>query len=139
MLNAFSLMAYFIVALTVTDMLILLVLSPARKIKAGYGLMIATYLWWSQFLGIYPTTDGSIWLYPLPIIWLILLLRSGFPHTQQYDFPPQSPEPRHTQEFLRGSFATQEALIFYFLLLLIGLLILQVMLLLSGSIPMTGS
>jgi len=137
MLNAFSLMAYFIVALTLVNMLILLALSPDRKIKAGYGLMMASYLWWSRFLGVYPAFGGgAFWLYTLPAVWLILLLRFGFPHTRQYEFPSQSPEPRYTQEYLRGPSARQEALIFYFLLMLIGLIILQVMLLVSGSLPM---
>lgn len=137
MLNAFSLMAYFIVALTLVNMLILLALSPDRKIKAGYGLMMASYLWWSRFLGVYPALGGAFWLYTLPAVWLILLLRFGFPHTRRYEFPSQSPEPRYTQEYLRGPSARQEALIFYFLLMLIGLIILQVMLLLSGSLPMS--
>ena len=65
----------------------------------------------------------SWWLYALPILWLILLFIYSFPKNRMEEFPTITEEPSLTQEALGGATVSREALTFYFLLLLIGLIL----------------
>jgi hypothetical protein len=135
MLTAFSLIPYFLVPLTLVSLIVLFFLAHARPLKIGYQMIMLSYVAWVWLL--YAIPDNSlniIWIYALPLAWLIVLFRFGFSKgAYPAEGPPQLGEPRYTQEALRGSAGTQEALRFYFLLLFIGLVLLQLILFLAGS------
>lgn len=134
MLTLVTLLFYFLVALTIVTMVVLLLMAQRKEIKAGYTVFLFSYLGWLWLMNTLPTGSvAAFWIYGLPLIWLVLLFRFGFPKTNGQDMAPQLGEPRYTQEFIRGEAGTREALTFYFLLLLIGLIILQFVLYLANS------
>jgi hypothetical protein len=109
-------------------MLALLAMSPDKRHKIGYSILILTFLVWAWFLYAMPHETTAGWLYIMPLVWFILIFRYAFPVTSPHHFPPQLSEPRDTQESLEGASGTREALTLYFLLLMIGLIGLLVML-----------
>lgn len=109
--------------MAVSCILILQALSSGFRLKIGYAALSATFVVWAWNLYVRPTGIQSWWLYALPVLWLILLFRYGFPSPQQHEFPAITGEPGYTQEYLGGARIRREALIFYFLLLLIGLIL----------------
>jgi len=123
MLITSTLIFLFLAFMAVCCILILQALATSSRLKLGYAALAASFVLWVWNLYIRPTDIQSWWLYALPILWLILLFLYAFPKTRLNEFPSMPGEPRFTQEALGGARATREALIFYFLLLLIGLIL----------------
>jgi hypothetical protein len=118
-----SLVFYMLAGLALTCILVLQALTGSNRLKSGYMMLAFTFVLWVWYLSRWPSGLGSWWLYALPMLWLILLFRFGFPVTRQREFPTLPDELRVTQESLLGQSARREALTFYFLLLFIGLTI----------------
>lgn len=113
----------FLAGFAMACILVLQALARESRIKLGYAALAATFVFWAWNLHLLPPAVSSWWLYALPILWLILLFRFGFPVTSRREFPSLPGEPYFTQESLRGRPGRREALTFYFLLLLIGLIV----------------
>jgi hypothetical protein len=113
----------FISLLALTCMLVLFALARNRRHKVGYLMLMVTFLIWDWLLYSLPQRVAAGWLYLVPVVWLIVIFRYGFPSTTPHHFPPQPGEPLETQEALQGAPATREALTFYFLLLMIGAIV----------------
>lgn len=129
MLTAFSLIPFFVAPLTLVSLIVLFRLTHSRPLRAGYLLGMISYLGWLGLLYALPLDHfDTIWLYGLPLTWFILLFRFGFPQSAYRDMPPHLEEPGLTQETQLGAAGTHEALTFYFLLLFVGLILLQLIL-----------
>jgi hypothetical protein len=118
-----NLVFFMLACLALVCILVLQALAGNSRLKSGYLVLVLSYVVWAWYLSRWPSGPGSWWLYALPILWLILLFRFGFPVTRQREFPPLPDALRMTQESLLGRPARREALTFYFLLLFISLVI----------------
>lgn len=124
MLTITDLLFTFISLAILGCMVVLFALSPDKRHKIGYVILILSFIAWDWFLYSLPRGTVNGWLYLMPLAWLILIFRYGFPITTPHQFPPQTAEPHNTQESLQGASGTREALTFYFLLLMIGSIVL---------------
>ena len=123
-ITVFVLAFFFLASLAFVCILVLQALALNPRLKAGYAAMALTYVLWIWALYNMPAGLAAWWVYALPLVWMVLLFRfgfSGFGKVHQY--PTFTGEPRYTEESLRGRAGTREALTFYFLLLLIGLIL----------------
>jgi hypothetical protein len=105
----------------------LLGLWHSPSMKSWYGLFLFSYIGWGMFVYAQPATPFVLYL--IPAIWFVGTLAVGFPKHPNLQLPPQLSEPFTTEEYLRGPAGTREALIYYFTLTLLGLLVATVLLL----------
>jgi len=109
--------------LALVCILVLQGLAVSQRVKLGYSALALTFVVWAWRLSLAPSGTGTWWLYVLPMLWLILLFRYGFPGLPPREYPPLTGEPYATQESLSGAPVRRQALTFYFLLVLISLIL----------------
>ncbi|HEY9746072.1 MAG TPA: hypothetical protein V6C99_07630 [Oculatellaceae cyanobacterium] len=116
----------FAAALLLICITILLILSPSKQAKGWYTFFLLSALVWLWILAIKPQWAGSLLLFILPLLWLAGSMKVSAPLVSNASQPHQpDDEPRVTQEQLKGSAGTLEALRIYFLLLVIALALLM--------------
>jgi hypothetical protein len=123
MITISTLVFFFLSAMVLACLLVLLALAQDRRHQIGYLILLFSFIAWDWSLYSLPRPTTSGWIYVLPLIWLILIFRFGFPRVTSHEFPVTPGEPRHTQEALRGDTGRREAITFYFAILLVGLLL----------------
>jgi hypothetical protein len=133
MITITTLVFFFLSAMVIACFVVLLALARDRQHRIGFLILLFSFLVWDWALYSLPRTTTVGWLYILPLIWLILIFRFGFPRLASPQFPETPGEPRHTQDTLRGQAGKREAVSLYFAILLVGLL-LSLMFLFSSTI-----
>jgi hypothetical protein len=130
MLSIYDLLLYFWIGLTLMVTLVLLLISPTMPTKSWYFLVLVSFAPWAQVLLSKQATPFPLWVYLLPILWIILTLWLAFPKTNPEDAPNQFGEPKTTLEYIRGPAGTSEALRVYFTLVFLvsvaGLLLFKI-------------
>lgn len=123
-MSIWLLLFYFVAAFLLACLIVLFALSKTTQARVWYLFFMLSGAVWLWVLLTRPDWVNTLTLFILPLLWLAGSLKVSSPLTTG-NVPQKRPngEPLTTQEWLRGSAGTREALRLYFLLLAIALVL----------------